>query len=52
MLMTEIMNDKYAGQGSASEHIMTFFAMSNKLKDLEMPLPDPYIHHYIMLSLP
>jgi hypothetical protein len=39
--MTKIMNDKYAGQGSAREHIMMFFAMSNKLKDLEMPLPIP-----------
>jgi galactose-1-phosphate uridylyltransferase len=26
--------------------------MSNKLKDLECPLLDPYVIHYIMMSLP
>jgi hypothetical protein len=26
--------------------------MSNKLMDLEMPLPEPYVIHYILLSLP
>jgi hypothetical protein len=26
--------------------------MPNKLKDLEMPLPGPYVIHYILLSLP
>jgi hypothetical protein len=26
--------------------------MSNKLKDLEMPLSEPYLVHCIMLSLP
>jgi hypothetical protein len=30
---------------------MKLIDMSNKLKDLEMPLPDPYLVHYIMLSL-
>jgi hypothetical protein len=25
--------------------------MSNKLKDLECPLPKPYLVHYIMMSL-
>jgi hypothetical protein len=35
-----------------SEHIMKLIDMSNKSKDLEMPLPEPYLVHYIMLSLP
>jgi hypothetical protein len=26
--------------------------MSNKLKDIECPLPEPYVIHYIMMSLP
>jgi hypothetical protein len=52
MLMTKMMNAKYMGQGSVGEHIMKLIDMSNKLKDLEMPLPEPYLVHYIMLSLP
>jgi hypothetical protein len=26
--------------------------MSNKLKDFECPLPEPYVIHYVMMSLP
>jgi hypothetical protein len=26
--------------------------MSNKLKDLECPIPDRYLIHYVMMSLP
>jgi hypothetical protein len=52
MLMTKMKNAKYSGQGSVVEHIMELIDMSNKLKDLEMPLPEPYLVHYIMLSLP
>jgi hypothetical protein len=52
MLMTKMMNAKYTGQGSMREHIMKLIDTSNKLKDSEMPLPEPYLIHYIMLSLP
>jgi hypothetical protein len=52
MLMTKMMNAKYTGQGSVREYIMKLIDMSNKLKDLEMPLPHPYLVHYIILSLP
>jgi hypothetical protein len=52
MLMIKMMNAKYMVQGSVREHIMKLIDMSNKLKDLEMPLPKPYLVHYIMLSLP
>jgi hypothetical protein len=52
MLMTKMMNAKYTGQGSVREHIKKLIDTSNKLKDLEMPLLEPYLVHYIMLSLP
>jgi hypothetical protein len=52
MLITKMMNAKYTGQGSVREHIMKLIDMSNKLKDLEMPLPKPYLVHCIILSLP
>jgi hypothetical protein len=52
MLMTTMMNAKYTVQVSEREHIMNLIDMSNKLKDLEMPLSEPYLVHYIMLSLP
>jgi hypothetical protein len=52
MLMTKMMNAKYTGQESVREHIMKLIDMSNKLKDLEMPLSEPYHVHNIMLSLP
>jgi hypothetical protein len=51
MLITKMLNAKYTSQGSVRKHIMKFIDMSNKLKDLEMPLPEPYLIHYIMLSL-
>jgi hypothetical protein len=34
------------------EHVLKMIDMSNKLKDLEFPLPKPYVIHYIMMSLP
>jgi hypothetical protein len=34
------------------EHVLKMIDMSNKLKDLECPLPEPYVIHYIMMSLP
>jgi hypothetical protein len=34
------------------EHILKMIDMSNKLKDLKCPLPDPYVIHYVMMSLP
>jgi hypothetical protein len=52
MLMTKMMNAKYTSQRSVREHIMKLIDTSNKLKDLDMPLPKPYLVHYIMLSLP
>jgi hypothetical protein len=52
MLMTKMMNVKYMGQGSVREHIMKLIEMSNKLKDVDRPLPEPYQVNYIMLSLP
>jgi hypothetical protein len=52
MLMTKMMHAKYDGRRSVHEHILTMIDMSNKLNDLEMPLPDPYVIHYILLSLP
>jgi hypothetical protein len=52
MLMTKMMHAKYDGYGSVREHILKMIEMSNKLKDLEMPFPDPYVIHYILLSLP
>jgi hypothetical protein len=52
MLMTKMMHAKYDGRGSVREHILKMIHMSNKLKDLEVPLPDPYVIHYILLSLP
>jgi hypothetical protein len=51
ILMTKMMNAKYTGQESVREHIMKLIDMSNKLKDLEMPLSEPYHVHYIILSL-
>jgi hypothetical protein len=47
-----MMNAKYDGRGSVREHILNLIDVSNKLKDLEMPLLEPYLVHYIMLSLP
>jgi hypothetical protein len=52
MLMTKMMHAKYDGRESVHEHILKIIDMSNKLKDLEMPLPDPYVIHYILLLLP
>jgi hypothetical protein len=52
MLMTKMMHAKYDGRGSVREHILKTIDMPNKLKDLEMPLPEPYVFHYILLSLP
>jgi hypothetical protein len=52
MLMTKMMHAKYDGCGCVREHILKMIDMSNKLKDLEMPLLEPYVIHYILLSLP
>jgi hypothetical protein len=52
MLMTKMMHAKYDGRGSVCEHILKMIDISNKLKDIDMPLPDPYVIHYILLSLP
>jgi hypothetical protein len=52
MIMTKMIYAKYDGRVSVWEHILKMIDMSNKLKDLEMPLPDPYVIHYILLSLP
>jgi hypothetical protein len=52
MLVTKMMHAKSNGCGSVQEHILKMIDMSNRFKDLEMPLPDPYVIHYILLSLP
>jgi hypothetical protein len=52
ILMTKMMHTKYDRRGSVREHILKMIDMSNKLKDLEMPIPDPYVIHYILMSLP
>jgi hypothetical protein len=52
MLMNKMMHAKYDGRGSVREHILKMIDMSNKLKDLEMPPPDSYVIHYILLSVP
>jgi hypothetical protein len=52
LLMTKMMHAKYDGCGSVREHILQMIDVSNKLKDLEMPLPNPYVIHYILLSWP
>jgi hypothetical protein len=41
--MTKMMHAKYNTRGSVLEHILKIIDMSNKLKDLEMPLADPYV---------
>jgi hypothetical protein len=46
------MHAKYDGRGNVCEHILKMIDMSNMLKDLECPLPRPYMIHYIMMSLP
>jgi hypothetical protein len=52
MLMTKMIHVKYDGRGSVHEHILKMIDMSNKLKYLVMPLPDPYVIHYILLLPP
>jgi hypothetical protein len=38
--------------GNVREHVLKMIDMSNKLKDLECHLHEPYVIHYIMMSLP
>jgi hypothetical protein len=52
ILMSKLMQAMYDGRGNVREHILKMIDMSNKLKDLECPLPEPYVIHYIMMSLP
>jgi hypothetical protein len=52
ILMSKLMQAKYDGCGNVCEHVLKTIDMSNKLKDLECPLPEPYVIHYIMMSLP
>jgi hypothetical protein len=52
ILMSKLMQAKYDGRENVCEHILKMIDMSNKLKDLECPLPEPYVVHYIMMSLP
>jgi hypothetical protein len=47
-----MMQAKYDGGGNVREHILKMIDMSNKPKDLECPLPDRYVIHYVMMSLP
>jgi hypothetical protein len=52
ILMRKMMQAKYDGCGNVREHILKMIDMSIKLKDLECPLPEPYVIHYVMMSLP
>jgi hypothetical protein len=52
ILMSKLMQAKYDGCGNVCEHVLKMIDMSNKLKDLECPLPQSYVIHYIMMSLP
>jgi hypothetical protein len=51
MLMTKMMTAKYDKHKSVRKHILKLIDVSNKLNDLETPLLEPYLVHYIMLSL-
>jgi hypothetical protein len=51
ILMSKLMQAKYDGRGNVHEHVLKMIDMSNKMKDLECPLPEPYVVHYIMMSL-
>jgi hypothetical protein len=50
--MSKLMQATYDGCWNVCEHILKMIDMSNMLKDLECPLPRPYMIHYIMMSLP
>jgi hypothetical protein len=52
ILMSKMMQAMYDGCGNVREHILKMIGMPNKLKDLECPLLNPYVIHYIMMSLP
>jgi hypothetical protein len=52
ILMSKLMQAMYDGCGNVREHVLKMIDMSNNSKDLECPLPEPYVKHYIMLSLP
>jgi hypothetical protein len=52
IFMSKLMQTKYDGHGNVREHVLKMIDMSNKLKDLECPLPEPCVAHYIMMSLP
>jgi hypothetical protein len=52
ILMSKLMQAKYDGRGNVREHILKMIDTSNKLKELECPLLESYVVHYIMMSLP
>jgi hypothetical protein len=52
ILMSKLMQAKYDEHENVREHVLKMIDMSNKLKDLECPLPKPYVINYIMMSLP
>jgi hypothetical protein len=52
ILMSKLMQAKYDRRGNVREHVLQMIDMSNKLKDLECPLSELYVVHYIMMSLP
>jgi hypothetical protein len=52
ILKSKLMQAKYNGCGNVCKHVLKMIDMSNKLKDLECPLLEPYVVHYIMMSLP
>lgn len=51
-LMTKLTTLKYDGTGSVREHIMRMIDVSQKLKDLEVPIDDNFLVHMALNSLP
>jgi len=50
-LAEQLMSKKYAG-GGIREHILEMSHMANKLKTMEMPLPEPFLVQLVFKSLP
>lgn len=52
LLLSELMNTKYDGQGSVRKHIMGLVDIRDKLKTLNYPLNDDILLHNVFLSFP
>ena len=51
-LMIALTKAQYDGEGSVREHIMKLIDISKKLTALEIPIPDPFLVHFALESLP